>query len=161
MKFGEQMTQLSVPGWEAHYINYTRLKGILKGFKVGGDEESGQEVDLLAKEAAHKAFFVALEAEVDKVQRFYSVQLASYEPILRKARLDFHDKESGVPGGASSFRHRSGRSGRRNSGAGGDGARDVDQIATTVSFLVHDLMLLGSFVEVSKCVVGEGLGVCE
>ena len=61
MKFGKDLEQYKVKGWEGAYIDYKGLKLILKKL-----EDKDADVEDLDSD-----FFVALEEELEKVNRVF------------------------------------------------------------------------------------------
>jgi SPX domain protein involved in polyphosphate accumulation len=61
MKFGKDLEQYKVKGWEDAYIDYKGLKTILKRL-----EEENPDVDDIDSD-----FFQALEEELEKVNRVF------------------------------------------------------------------------------------------
>ena len=57
MKFGKDLEQYKVAGWEDKYIDYNALKSILK--RLGQEDADVEDVDA--------DFFMALEEELEKV----------------------------------------------------------------------------------------------
>mmetsp|Transcript_24061 Transcript_24061/g.38821 ORF Transcript_24061/g.38821 Transcript_24061/m.38821 type:complete len:676 (+) Transcript_24061:242-2269(+) len=87
MKFGKHLDQALYEPWRKFYVNYKRLKDLLKKFfkqETGGggevplttygsfdDEEGGKENDFKSKEALEQVFIKELEEEVKKVNSHY------------------------------------------------------------------------------------------
>lgn len=93
MKFGQQLKRLTVQDWKDYYINYKRLKDVLKSFipestiALYGKQENNRNL-----KETHIAFFDQLQEEVDKVEIFYSSQLRMYTQKLDSLKLQYYDK---------------------------------------------------------------------
>ena len=74
MKFGKDLQQYKLPGWEDDYLDYKGLKYILKKLEEGVPRE---EVD--------GEFFQALEDDLEKARRPLPCCLASFPPPVRDA----------------------------------------------------------------------------
>ena len=74
MKFGKDLQQYKLPGWEDDYLDYKGLKYILKKLEEGVPRE---EVD--------GEFFQALEDDLEKARRPLPCCLASFAPPVRGA----------------------------------------------------------------------------
>ena len=72
MKFGKDLQQYKLPGWEDDYLDYKGLKYILKKLEEGVPRE---EVD--------GEFFQALEDDLEKARRPLPCCLASFPPPER------------------------------------------------------------------------------
>ena len=74
MKFGKDLQQYKLPGWEDDYLDYKGLKYILKKLEEGVPRE---EVD--------GEFFQALEDDLEKARQPLPCCLASFAPPVRGA----------------------------------------------------------------------------
>ena len=72
MKFGKDLQQYKLPGWEDDYLDYKGLKYILKKLEEGVPRE---EVD--------GEFSQALEDDLEKARRPLPCCLASFPPPVR------------------------------------------------------------------------------
>ena len=75
MKFGKDLQQYKLPGWEDDYLDYKGLKYILKKLEEGVPRE---EVD--------GEFFQALEDDLEKARRPLPCFLACFAPAVRDAK---------------------------------------------------------------------------
>ena len=75
MKFGADLKNSIVPEWEHGYIAYDELKKLIK--KLSNAEAS-------AKESMEEEFFLLLEDELEKVNRFYLEKIKEFDDELRK-----------------------------------------------------------------------------
>ena len=76
MKFGKDLQQYKLPGWEDDYLDYKGLKTILKKLEDGVPRE---EVD--------GEFFQALEDDLEKVNRAFLERCNEVETTLEMASL--------------------------------------------------------------------------
>ncbi|KAH8070136.1 hypothetical protein JL721_5360 [Aureococcus anophagefferens] len=79
MKFGADLKNSIVPEWQHGYIAYDELKRLIKELS---SLEGG------AKESAEEDFFMMLEDELEKVNRFYLEKIQEFDGELRSERLD-------------------------------------------------------------------------
>ena len=75
MKFGADLKNSIVPEWEHGYISYDELKRLIKELT---------SLEGSAKESAQEDFFMMLEDELEKVNRFYLEKIGEFDVELRK-----------------------------------------------------------------------------
>lgn len=79
-KFMKELQTYIQPGWEEDYIDYERLKLILK--ENGGEKEGGVRVNT-DKEQLDAEFFPVLENELDKVNEAFVRKCDHFESIVQ------------------------------------------------------------------------------
>jgi len=89
VRFGEKLKANRTTFWEAEYLDYSKLKKIIRLIKAASVAEVTGErsrlLDSLSSDGAsgHRDAFIAeLQAQVDKVERFYALKLAEYRRQL-------------------------------------------------------------------------------
>jgi len=107
MKFGKDLENYIVKGWEGEYIDYKGLKTILK--RLEDKDADVEEID--------SDFFVALEEELEKVNRAFHEKCVAM-PLLTALRRHHISVSVTVPppGGLLPFasRRRLGRNNNNN-----------------------------------------------
>lgn len=78
-KFMQELQSYVQPGWENDYIDYARLKLILK--ESGGEKEGGVRVNT-DKEKLDAEFFPVLENELDKVNEAFVRKCDYFESVV-------------------------------------------------------------------------------
>jgi len=71
MKFGLDLKQQIVEGWESGYIGYDDLKELIK--------KISSEMEKETKKKREEDFFLLLEDELEKVNRFYLEKVKEFE----------------------------------------------------------------------------------
>mmetsp|Transcript_24288 Transcript_24288/g.62624 ORF Transcript_24288/g.62624 Transcript_24288/m.62624 type:complete len:555 (-) Transcript_24288:350-2014(-) len=79
-KFAKELQSYVQPGWEDGYIDYLKLKSILKNHS-GDKTEDGQRTNF-DKEALDAEFFPELEAELDKVNEAFVQRCDRFDAIV-------------------------------------------------------------------------------
>lgn len=80
MKFGHTLLAHQVPEWQAHYMDYKKLKQIIK--KINIQQSEGADDELVK---ADQAFFLyKLDENVNKVDSFYCKKFIDYEARMKR-----------------------------------------------------------------------------
>ncbi|KAJ1632947.1 phosphoribosyltransferase-like protein [Pavlovales sp. CCMP2436] len=80
-KFNEELASYVQPGWEDDYIDYSKLKQILKD--AGGEKEDGLRSGV-DKEQLDAEFFPELECQLDKVNEAFIHKCDYFEGLVHK-----------------------------------------------------------------------------
>jgi len=78
-KFAKELQSYVQPGWEEDYIDYSKLKLILKNHGGEKDEDGSRNID---KERLDAEFFPELEKELDKVNEAFVQKCDYFEQVV-------------------------------------------------------------------------------
>jgi ribose-phosphate pyrophosphokinase len=90
MKFAKDLKQSMIPEWAEHYLDYDKLKELIKTAETNSDTEAAE-------------FFAALQGELDKVNRFYLEKVNEYDK-----KIDEFDSSKGANKEGPELRSRAG-----------------------------------------------------
>ncbi|KAL9085047.1 MAG: hypothetical protein Q9165_007788 [Trypethelium subeluteriae] len=89
MKFGQNLPRNQVPEWAASYINYKKLKKLIKAAQAAAKQET--EVDLAG-------FFFALDRNLEDVDEFYNKKHADSSRRLKLLHDRYGDARQSLSG---------------------------------------------------------------
>lgn len=80
MKFGHTLLAHQVPEWQAHYMDYKKLKQIIK--KINLEQLEGGDEEVIKTDQAF--FLFKLDENVSRVDSFYCKKFIDYESRMKK-----------------------------------------------------------------------------